>query len=183
MIVAHAIYGVPSTINCANYVYFLAMDSCLKLGNQEAIAIFLGIISFIFLFFIFRLLHFFVILLFLRDNIEELVNLHRGQGFDIYWRDNLKCPSELEYMDMVAASMFIHFFVFLLLFISIHYFIYCFIYSHFLFNFNYLLFLETGGLFRLAVRLMQAFSENKKYTLYYFNSYHLLIFLTGIFYH
>lgn len=40
--VAHAIYGIPSTINCANYVYFLAMDHCRKLGNPEALEIFLG---------------------------------------------------------------------------------------------------------------------------------------------
>eukprot|EP00026_Physarum_polycephalum_P013489 Phypoly_transcript_13897.p1 GENE.Phypoly_transcript_13897~~Phypoly_transcript_13897.p1 ORF type:complete len:304 (+),score=34.00 Phypoly_transcript_13897:75-986(+) len=93
--VAHAIYGIPSTINCANYVYFLAMEHCRNLGSQEALTIFL----------------------------EELLSLHRGQGFDIYWRDNLKCPSEEEYIDMVSA--------------------------------------KTGGLFRLAVRLMQAFSENK----------------------
>jgi len=93
--VAHAIYGIPSTINCANYVYFLAMEHCRNLGSQEALTIFL----------------------------EELLCLHRGQGFDIYWRDNLKCPSEAEYIDMVSA--------------------------------------KTGGLFRLAVRLMQAFSKNK----------------------
>jgi len=55
--------------------------------------------------------------------LEELLQLHRGQGFDIYWRDNLQCPSEDEYMDMVVA--------------------------------------KTGGLFRLAVRLMQVFSDNK----------------------
>lgn len=92
--VAHSIYGIPSTINCANYVYFLAMESCQKLGKPEALTCFL----------------------------EELLSLHRGQGFDIYWRDNLKCPTESEYIDMVAA--------------------------------------KTGGLFRLAVKLMQQFSEN-----------------------
>ena len=26
--VAHSIFGVPSTINCANYVYFLALEKC-----------------------------------------------------------------------------------------------------------------------------------------------------------
>lgn len=46
-----------------------------------------------------------LIIFFLFFEIEELLSLHRGQGFDIYWRDNLKCPSESEYMDMVSASM------------------------------------------------------------------------------
>lgn len=38
---------------------------------------------------------------------EELLALHRGQGLDIYWRDNMKCPTEQEYSDMVVASMFL----------------------------------------------------------------------------
>ena len=42
--VAHAIYGIPLTINCANYVYFLAMDHCRNLGSPEALTIFLGIV-------------------------------------------------------------------------------------------------------------------------------------------
>jgi len=49
---------------------------------------------------------------------EELINLHRGQGMDLYWRDSLICPSEADYLEMVGN--------------------------------------KTGGLFRLAVRLMQA---------------------------
>jgi len=51
------------------------------------------------------------------------VNLHRGQGFDIFWRDNNQCPTEDQYKQMVIE--------------------------------------KTGGLFRLAVRMMQAFSKNK----------------------
>jgi len=93
--VAHMIFGVPSTINCANYAYFLAMEQCDRLGNPEATRVFL----------------------------EELLSLHRGQGYDIYWRDNAKCPTEDQYKYMVNA--------------------------------------KTGGLFRLSVRLMQAFSEVK----------------------
>jgi len=30
-----------------------------------------------------------------------MINLHRGQGCDITWRDNLKCPSEEQYCSMV----------------------------------------------------------------------------------
>lgn len=36
---------------------------------------------------------------------EELLNLHRGQGLDLLWRDTLDCPTEAEYIDMVNNSM------------------------------------------------------------------------------
>lgn len=36
---------------------------------------------------------------------EELLNLHRGQGMDLYWRDSLTCPTEEEYIDMVSNSV------------------------------------------------------------------------------
>jgi geranylgeranyl diphosphate synthase type 3 len=53
----------------------------------------------------------------------ELLNLHRGQGMDLYWRDTLTCPTEDDYLEMVQN--------------------------------------KTGGLFRLAVKLMQAESPEK----------------------
>lgn len=93
--VSHLIYGVPTTLNCGNFVYFLAMQQLQTLGKPEAYQIF----------------------------VEELINLHRGQGFDIYWRDNHICPTEEQYKQMVLD--------------------------------------KTGGLFKLAVRLMQLFSESK----------------------
>ncbi len=93
--VAHVIYGVPTTLNCGNMVYFLAMQRLASLENAQVYRIF----------------------------TEEMINLHRGQGFDIYWRDNHVCPSEAEYKQMVLD--------------------------------------KTGGLFNLAVRLMQLFSENE----------------------
>eukprot|EP01132_Coremiostelium_polycephalum_P002266 gene2266-2789_t len=93
--VTHSIYGVAQTINSANFVYFLVMDQCNRLGNSEATSIF----------------------------IEELIRLHRGQGYDILWRDTNKCPTEDDYMKMVSE--------------------------------------KTGGLFRLGLRLLQAFSTNK----------------------
>ncbi|KAN0032804.1 hypothetical protein ACTFIV_006727 [Dictyostelium citrinum] len=92
--VAHSIYGIPQTINSANFVYFLIMDQCNKLGDPKATTIF----------------------------IEELIRLHRGQGYDIFWRDTNTSPSEQEYMNMVNE--------------------------------------KTGGLFRLGLRLLQAFSDN-----------------------
>jgi geranylgeranyl diphosphate synthase type 3 len=72
--VAHAIFGVPQAINSSNYVYFCALQEVQKLRNPKAITVF----------------------------TEELINLHRGQGMDLYWRDSLRCPSEDEYLEMVG---------------------------------------------------------------------------------
>ena len=91
--VANRIFGVAQTINSANYVYFRALQELLQMGNPKLIEIF----------------------------TEELINLHRGQGMELYWRDSLTCPSEDEYLEMVGN--------------------------------------KTGGLFRLAIKLMQAESE------------------------
>ncbi|KAG0323770.1 geranylgeranyl pyrophosphate synthetase [Dissophora globulifera] len=91
--VAHKIFGVPATINCANYVYFLALAELSKLPNPEMLKIF----------------------------TDELLCLHRGQGMELLWRDSLTCPTEEEYIAMVND--------------------------------------KTGGLLRLAVKLMQAASS------------------------
>ncbi|KAK7514275.1 isoprenoid synthase domain-containing protein [Phyllosticta citriasiana] len=91
--VANSIFGTAQTINSANYVYFLALQSLSQLRNPAAMTIF----------------------------TEELLNLHRGQGMDLFWRDTLTCPSEADYLEMVSN--------------------------------------KTGGLFRLAVKLMQAESS------------------------
>ncbi|KAM0526439.1 hypothetical protein ACHAPS_003893 [Verticillium nonalfalfae] len=72
--VAHNIFGVPQTINSANYIYFCALQELQKLNNPDTINIF----------------------------TEELVNLHRGQGMDLYWRDTLTCPTEDDYLEMVG---------------------------------------------------------------------------------
>ena len=39
---AHLIYGIPSTINCANYAYFLALERVIKLNKPEAVKAFTG---------------------------------------------------------------------------------------------------------------------------------------------
>ena len=67
------------------------MEECTRLGNPKATQHFL----------------------------TEMIRLHHGQGFDIYWRDSNICPTEEEYLRMVGD--------------------------------------KTGGLFRLAIRLMCAF--------------------------
>ncbi|GMF67148.1 unnamed protein product [Aspergillus oryzae] len=87
--VAHSIFGVAQTINSANYAYFLAQQKLSSLHSTRANDVF----------------------------VEELLNLHRGQGMDLHWRDTLTCPTEEQYIGMVLD--------------------------------------KTGGLFRLAVKLMQ----------------------------
>ncbi|KAE8375458.1 isoprenoid synthase domain-containing protein [Aspergillus bertholletiae] len=72
---AHEVYGIAQTINSANYVYFLAQEQLFRLRNwPQAIAVF----------------------------NEEMVNLHRGQGMELFWRDNLVLPSTDEYLQMIA---------------------------------------------------------------------------------
>ncbi|CAH2071794.1 unnamed protein product, partial [Iphiclides podalirius] len=93
--VAHSIYGIASTINAANYAMIIALEKTLELGHPLATTVY----------------------------TEQLLELHRGQGMEIYWRDNFQCPSEEEYKQMTIK--------------------------------------KTGGLFMLAIRLMQLFSENK----------------------
>ncbi|KAG2129857.1 isoprenoid synthase domain-containing protein [Suillus bovinus] len=85
--VAHKIYGVPQTINTANYVYFSAYKELLKLrrsrGADENVVRVVGASDL--------------------DIVvtQELLSLHRGQGMEILWRDLLQCPTEEEYISMV----------------------------------------------------------------------------------
>ncbi|CAE6418401.1 unnamed protein product [Rhizoctonia solani] len=112
--VAHKIYGIPQTINTANYVYFLAYRELFKLRDGDASHRTKDL-----------------------DKVvtEELLNLHRGQGLDLFWRDSLECPTEAEYIEMVNNSMWGCLFPFLALIAQ-----------------------ETGGLFRIAIKLMMALS-------------------------
>ncbi|GAA5835261.1 hypothetical protein JCM5353_003211 [Sporobolomyces roseus] len=96
MPVAHKIYGIPQTINSANYVYFLAFQELQRIQPREGIRV--------------------------EEMVtEELLNLHRGQGMDLYWRESLIVPTEAEYIEMVNN--------------------------------------KTGGLFRIAIKLMMAASS------------------------
>nr|XP_001389988.2 farnesyltranstransferase [Aspergillus niger CBS 513.88] len=97
--VAHSIFGIAQTINSANYAYFLAQERLRELNHPEAYEIY----------------------------TEELLRLHRGQGMDLYWRDSLTCPTEEDYIEMIAN--------------------------------------KTGGLFRLAIKLMQLETETKSYVI------------------
>lgn len=106
--VAHKIYGIPQTINSANYAYFLAYQQLFALrkdagAQTERLDRPKRLMDDIEL-----------------DRIvtEELLSLHRGQGLELLWRDSLQCPTEEEYIAMVNN--------------------------------------KTGGLFRVAVKLMMA---------------------------
>ncbi|CAF4433981.1 unnamed protein product, partial [Adineta steineri] len=44
--VAHNIYGVPLTINAANYIYFLAMQKATVLQHPDVTQIFIGLFFF-----------------------------------------------------------------------------------------------------------------------------------------
>lgn len=72
---AHCIFGIPQSINAANYAYFLAQKELLKLPNAAKASIIFN---------------------------EELVNLHRGQGMELFWRDTLTVPTEQEYYRMIS---------------------------------------------------------------------------------
>ena len=39
------------------------------------------------------------------DTTEQMLELHRGQGMDIFWRDASLCPNEDDYREMVKRSM------------------------------------------------------------------------------
>ncbi|KAJ7853532.1 isoprenoid synthase domain-containing protein [Mycena olivaceomarginata] len=77
--VAHKIYGIPQTINTANYVYFLAYQELLTLSGPQVPSQ-TELVSII---------------------TSELISLHRGQGLELLWRDSLACPSEDQYVGMV----------------------------------------------------------------------------------
>lgn len=91
---AHIKFGIAPSLNAANYVYFLAMEKLLILQSPKAVEAFTA----------------------------EMLNLHRGQGRDIFWRTSSYIASEAEYIQMVQD--------------------------------------KTGGLFRLAIRVMTAVSTS-----------------------
>lgn len=100
MLVAHKVYGIPQTINTAYYVSFLAYKDVLQslkhttnAPSKDLETILTGTFP--------------VSLANKGRDIllaDELLSLHRGQGLDILWRDNLQCPSEEEYISMANGS-------------------------------------------------------------------------------
>lgn len=88
---AHVKYGKPLTINCANLMYFRAMETAAGTLDHfvHADEAERNLRS--------RDLN--------RDFVYEMTNLHEGQGLDIYWRDFLpelhQLPTIEEYLTMV----------------------------------------------------------------------------------
>jgi geranylgeranyl pyrophosphate synthase len=64
---------MAQTINAAHYAYFLQQERLSEIGDPCAFHIF----------------------------TNALLDLHRGQGMDLYRRDAVVCPTEEEYMRMV----------------------------------------------------------------------------------
>ncbi|CAF1074214.1 unnamed protein product [Adineta steineri] len=73
---AHTIYGIPLTINTAELVCFLAIQTAFKLDHPRVGSIL----------------------------VDHMIELHKGQGLDIWWRDNHICPSEDEYCQMITGK-------------------------------------------------------------------------------
>lgn len=68
---AHCIFGIPRTINTANLVVLETIREVReRMPGAEAIL------------------------------LDELINLHKGQGRELFWRDTNVCPSESEYLQM-----------------------------------------------------------------------------------
>ncbi|EPS41436.1 hypothetical protein H072_4656 [Dactylellina haptotyla CBS 200.50] len=86
---AHMAFGMPQSVNAANYLFVKCLEEVQKL-SPAAIHVY----------------------------TEELRNLHIGQGTDLHWTFHGSCPSEAEYIRMIDG--------------------------------------KTGGLFRMACRLMKA---------------------------
>lgn len=85
-VTSHVKFGNPITINCVSYMYFVAIDRANKLASlytnevsvQDKLSLRIN-----------------------RVIIDEMINLHHGQGVDIYWRDNRQqIPSEDAYLAM-----------------------------------------------------------------------------------
>ncbi|CAF4104068.1 unnamed protein product [Adineta steineri] len=73
---AHTIYGIPLTINTAELVCFLTMQTAFKLDHPRVGSVL----------------------------VDHLVELHKGQGLDIWWRENHICPTEDEYCQMITGK-------------------------------------------------------------------------------
>ncbi|KAF3919199.1 Dimethylallyltranstransferase [Arthrobotrys entomopaga] len=73
---AHIVYGTPQTINSSNYLIVWAMNEVSKLGNSTCLSVL----------------------------FEELRNSLIGQSFEMKWRDDVTCPTEEQYIDMIEKS-------------------------------------------------------------------------------
>eukprot|EP00659_Diplonema_papillatum_P016106 gene16106-24675_t len=77
---AHTIFGVPLTLNSANYVYFLALQGVSDLVPADRPELTAPL---------------------LKCFTEEMILLHQGQGEDLHFRDARVIPSVERYLRMV----------------------------------------------------------------------------------
>ncbi|KAI9844618.1 MAG: hypothetical protein M1837_005470 [Sclerophora amabilis] len=70
---AHVIFGHAQVINSANFMFVQAVQEGRRLQNPAAVD----------------------------SLLEDLECLYLGQSWDLYWKHNLVCPTESEYMNMV----------------------------------------------------------------------------------
>lgn len=96
---AHLKFGVPLTINCGNLMYFVALQRAITSLPQLYVATHGATENF-------DTAH--VQGLTNKILVDEMLNLHHGQGLDICWRDNLReilasnaLPSIEDYLHMV----------------------------------------------------------------------------------
>lgn len=92
---AHSKYGIPLTINCGNLMYFIALQKAQVDLPELYQKLLVEVIDL-------DKLKFDT----LQILIKEMLNLHHGQGLDIYWRDNLiniknQLPTIEDYLNMV----------------------------------------------------------------------------------
>ncbi|CAG2108720.1 unnamed protein product [Medioppia subpectinata] len=78
--VAHQVYGIPTTINSANYLYFVALQKIINAFPSHLLPKAMNLFS------------------------DKILEVHRGQGMDIYWRDSYICPTEEQYHEMVKQK-------------------------------------------------------------------------------
>jgi geranylgeranyl diphosphate synthase type 3 len=75
---AHTVHGIASTINAAIYMFLIFLKKVQDVNHPEA----------------------------MRLCTKELLKCFQGQGMEIYWRDNYKCPTIEEYQDMIKKSKY-----------------------------------------------------------------------------
>ncbi|VVC98902.1 unnamed protein product [Leptidea sinapis] len=73
---AHLVYGVPLTVNSFLQIYNIALQKVLALQHPKIASLY----------------------------CENCLEIARGQGIEIYWRDNFQCPTEEEFEDMVKQK-------------------------------------------------------------------------------
>ncbi|XP_070156205.1 terpene synthase-like [Polyergus mexicanus] len=74
--VAHSVYGIASSLNAAISIFFIALERIVNLHPAAT-----------------------------KVYMEQMLKVFRGQGMEIFWRDNLICPSEADYNTMAKKKI------------------------------------------------------------------------------